>query len=124
MARVQFLADRFVIRNDGLRRLLTVAGSIPVRYEAIDSVKVGLDAVPPWYAWRLGFNPGVGSRRAGIFWWQGRKWFLDVSDTDRTVVVTLKPGAPYDAVALTVVDPHLIAQQIRSRIVHGDAAPA
>jgi hypothetical protein len=121
MARVHLLDDRFLIRNEGLRRLLTVMGTVPVRYEAVGSVHVGLDEVPPWYTWRVGFNPGVGSRRAGIFWWRGKKWFMDVSDPARTLVVQLKPGAGYDAVALTVENPQTIATEIRARAGLGDA---
>ncbi|MDX6591561.1 MAG: hypothetical protein QOJ13_757 [Gaiellales bacterium] len=121
MARVQFLDDRFVIRNEGLRRLLTVVGTISVRYEAVSSVEVGLDEVPPWFTWRIGFNLGVGSRRAGIFWWRGEKWFMDVTDPARTLVVHLKPGAGYDAVAVTVENPQTIATEIRSRAGLGDA---
>lgn len=121
MARLQLLQDRLVIRNEGFRRLLTVAGDVTVRYEAVSSVQVGLDRVPPWYARRVGYNPGRGSRRAGIFWWRGMKWFMDVSDPARTVVVQLKPGAGYDAVAVTVDEPAVIAQQIRSRAGLDDA---
>jgi hypothetical protein len=120
MARMQLLDDRFVIRNEGLRRLLTVVGTVPVRYEAVSSVQVGLDEVPPWYAWRVGFNPGFGSRRAGVFWWRGKKWFMDVSDPARAVVVHLKPGSGYDAVAVTVGSPQTIATEIRSRAGLGD----
>lgn len=115
MARVQLLHDRFVIRNEGLRRLLTVAGSVPVRYEAVGAVRVGMSDVPPWYAWRVGYNPGVGSRRAGVFWWRGKRWFMDVSDPARTLIVDLKPGARYDAVAVTVENPQTLATEIRSR---------
>jgi hypothetical protein len=114
-ARVDLLDDRFVIRNDGMRRLLTIAGTITVRYEAVASVEVGLDEVPPWFTWRIGFNPGLGSRRAGIFWWRGRKWFMDVDDPARTLVVHLKPGAGYDAIAVTVDDPEALAAELRSK---------
>lgn len=65
MARVDLGDDHFVIRNEGLRRLLTVVGSIRVRYEAVASVDVGLDEVPPWFTWRVGFNAGFGTRRVG-----------------------------------------------------------
>ena len=67
MPRVEMFDDRFVIHNDGLRRLLTIVGSVTVRYEAIAYVEVGLDGVPGWFTWRVGFNAGVGARRAGIF---------------------------------------------------------
>lgn len=113
MARVELLDDRLVIHNDGLRRLLTVVGTITVRYEAVTSVEIGLDEVPPWFTWRVGFNPGLGSRRAGIFWWRGKKWFLDVDDLEHTLVVDLKPGAGYDAIAVTVDDPEGIASALR-----------
>ena len=115
MAQVVLLDDRFEIRNEGLRRLLTVAGTVAARYEAVEKVEVGLDAVPPWYAWRLGYNPGVGARRAGIYWWRGKRWFLDVEDPLRTLVVHLKPGASYDAIAVTVDDPAGLADELRSR---------
>ena len=60
MARVELLDDRFVIHNSGMRRLLTIVGTITVRYEAVESVEVGLDEVPPWLTRRIGFNPGLG----------------------------------------------------------------
>jgi len=112
--RLELLHDRFVIRNEGIRRLLTIVGSITVRYEAMESVDVGLDEAPAWFTWRVGFNAGIGSRRAGIFWWRGEKWFLDVSDLERALVVRLKPGAGYDAIALTVDEPDAVAAGLRS----------
>jgi hypothetical protein len=115
MAEVELLDDRFVIRNEGLRRLLTIAGTITVRYEAVESVEIGLDEAPPWFTWRIGYNPGVGSRRAGIFWWRGAKWFMDVDDPKRTLVIHLKPGAGYGAIAVTVDDPEALAAELRLR---------
>ena len=115
VARVELLDDRFVIRNEGLRRLLTIVGSITVRYEAIASVEIGLDELPPWYTWRIGYNPGLGSRRAGIFWWRGGKWFMDVADPAHTVVVHLKEGAGYGSVAVAVDDAGALAAELRSR---------
>jgi hypothetical protein len=122
MARVELFDDRFVIHNEGLRRLLTIVGSVTVRYEAIAYVEVGLDEVPGWFTWRIGFNAGVGLRRAGIFWWRGKKWFLDVNDPARTLVVHLKPGAGYGAIAVTVDAPAALAADLRSRA--GLAGPA
>jgi len=116
MARLELLDDHFVVHNAGWRRLLTIVGSIRVRYEAVASVQVGLDRAPRWFTWRVGFNAGVGSRRAGIFWWGGKKWFLDVSDPARTLVVFLKPGAGYDAIAVTVDDAEALADELRSRL--------
>src|SRR5262245_55054416 len=116
MARVDLLDDRLVIRNEGLRRLLTIVGSITVRYEAVASLDVGLDAVPRWSTWRVGYNPAVGVRRAGIFWWRDERWFLDVSDLERTLVLRVKPGgAAYDAIAVTVDDPATLADELRAR---------
>jgi hypothetical protein len=115
MARVELLDDRFEVHNEGLRRLLTVVGTIAARYEAVESVEVGLEQVPPWYAPRVGYNPGLGSRRAGIFWWRGKKWFLDVEDPARTLVVGLKPGAGYDAIAVTVDGPGELAAALRAK---------
>jgi hypothetical protein len=111
--RIELLDDRFVIRNRGLHRLLTIVGDVIVRYEAIASVDVGLDVVPAWFAWRVGYSTGIGSHRAGIFWWRGEKWFLDVRDPTRTLVVRLKPGAGYDAVAITLDDAELVAAELR-----------
>ena len=117
MARIELLDDRFVVRSEGFRRLLTVVGTVAVRYEAVASVAVGLDAVPGWWVWKVGYNPALGSRRAGIFWWRGRKWFMDVSDVARTLVVDVKPGGAggYGAVAVTVDDPEALAAELRSR---------
>ncbi len=66
MDRIELLDDRFVIRNRGLHRLLTIVGDVTTRYEAIESIDVGLDRVPPWFAWRLGYSTGIGSHRSGI----------------------------------------------------------
>ena len=98
-------------------RLLTVVGTVAVRYEAVASVDVGLDAVPGWWVWKVGYNPAFGSRRAGIFWWRGTKWFMDVSDVARTLVIDVKPGGAggYGAVAVTVDDPAWFAAELRSR---------
>jgi hypothetical protein len=115
VADLELLHDRFVVHSRGRRRLLTIVGTVTVRYQAVASVEVGLDEVPPWYAWRVGYNPGVGTRRAGIFWWRGRKWFLDVKDAERTLVVLLEPGAGWGAVAVTVDDPHALAAELRAR---------
>src|SRR4026208_1902684 len=111
MSRVELFDDRFVIHNDGLRRLLTIVGSITVRYEAIAYIEVGLDSLPGWFTWRVGFNAGLGSRRARVFCGRGKKWFRDVHDPARTLVVRLKPGAGYDAVALTLDDPATLAAE-------------
>lgn len=116
MSRVELHADHFVIRNEGLRRLLTIVGSISLRYEAVASVAVGLDEVPPWFTWRVGFNAALGTRRAGIFWWRGKKWFLDISDPARALVVDLKTGAGYDAIAVSVDDPEELAAELRARL--------
>jgi hypothetical protein len=69
--------------------------------------------VPPWYAWRLGYSPGLGSHRSGIFWWRGQKWFMHVRDPARTLVLHLKPGAGYDAVAVTLDDWELVVAELR-----------
>jgi hypothetical protein len=71
--------------------------------------------VPSWFTRRIGFNPVLGSRRAGIFWWRGKKWFMDVSDPARTIVVHLKQGTGYDAIAVTADDPETLAAELRSR---------
>ena len=113
MDRIELLDDRFVIRNRGLHRLLTIVGDVTVRYEAIASVAVGLDAVPPWFAWRVGYSTGVGSHRSGIFWWRGKKWFMDVRDPERALVVQLKPGSSYDAVAVTLDAAELVAAELQ-----------
>ncbi len=116
MARVELHDDHLVIRNEGLRRLLTIVGSISLRYEAVASVDVGLDEVPPWFTWRVGFNAGIGTRRAGIFWWGGKKWFLDLTDPARALVVHLKTGAGYDAIAVSVDDAEGLAAELRARL--------
>jgi hypothetical protein len=112
MARVELVDDRFVIHNEGLRRFLTIVGTITVRYEAVESVEVGLDEVPPWFTWRVGYNPGFGSRRAGVFWWRGRKWFMDIDDPARALVVHLKKGAGYDAIAVSVEGSEGLAERL------------
>lgn len=113
MDRIELLDDRFVIRNRGLHRLFTIVGDVTIRYEAIAAVDVGLDDVPPWFSWRVGYSPGIGSHRSGIFWWRGKKWFMDVRDPARTLVVDVKPGSGYDAVALTLDAPELVAADLQ-----------
>ncbi|HSC73346.1 MAG TPA: hypothetical protein VLB89_04195 [Gaiellaceae bacterium] len=113
MDRIELLDDHFVIRNRGAHRLLTIVGDVAIRYEAIASVDVGLDSVPPWFTRRVGYSTGIGSRRAGIFWWRGRKWFMDVRDPARTLVVHVKPGAAYGAIAVTLDDAELVAGELR-----------
>jgi hypothetical protein len=115
MERVELLDDRFVIHNEGWRRLLTIVGNVVVRYEAVESVEIGLDEVPRWYTWRVGYNAGLGTRRAGLFWWRGKKWFMDVGDRRRALVVHLKPGAGYGAIAVSVDDPETLAAELRTR---------
>jgi hypothetical protein len=112
MDRIELLEDRFVVHNRGLHRLLTIVGDVTIRYEAIASVGVGLDDVPPWFTWRVGYSPGIGSHRSGVFWWRGQKWFMDVRDPARTLVVSLKPGAGYDAIAVTLDDAALVAAEL------------
>jgi ketosteroid isomerase-like protein len=124
MAQIELLDDRLVTRTDGWRRLLTIIGEVTVRYEAIEHVDVGLDELPGWSTWRVGYNPAVGSRRAGIFWWRGRKWFMDVNDPDRSLVLRLKPGAGYDAVAVTVDHPESLAAEIRRRLASERTPPS
>jgi hypothetical protein len=111
--RIELLEDRFVIRNRGLHRLLTIVGDVTVRYEAMASVDVGLDDVPPWFTGRVGYSTGIGSHRSGIFSWRGKKWFIDLRDPARTLVVQLKPGGGYDAVAVTLDAPELVAAELR-----------
>jgi hypothetical protein len=111
--RIELLDDRFVIRNRGLHRLFTLVGDVTIRYEAIASVDVGLDRVPPWFAWRLGYSTGIGSHRSGIFWWRGKKWFMDVRDPARTLVVHVKPGSGYDAVAVTLDVAEAVAAELQ-----------
>ena len=45
----------------------------------------------------------------------GRKWFLDVNAPARTLVVHLKLGAGYDAIAVTVDDPSALVADLGSR---------
>jgi hypothetical protein len=115
VTRLDLLDDRFVIRNEGWRRLLTVVGNVTVRYEAIASIEIGLHELPGVLTPKAGYNPGFGSRRVGVFWWRGGKWFMDVNDPARTLVVRLKPGAGYDAVAVSVDDPERLAAELRSK---------
>jgi hypothetical protein len=111
--RIELLDDRFVIRNRGLHRLFTIVGDVTIRYEAIASVEVGLDDVPPWFTWRVGYSTGIGTHRSGIFWWRGKRWFMDVRDPAQTLVVHLKPGGGYDAVAVTLDAAELVATELR-----------
>ena len=51
MARVELFDDRFVIHNEGLRRLLTIVGSVTVRYEAgVYQVESG-STIVMWSSW-------------------------------------------------------------------------
>ena len=114
--RIELAPDALVVRYDGLDRLATLVGGVRVPYGAIRLVRVGLDEVPPWYAFRLGLSTAPFARhRRGRFWAGGRSWFLDLGDPRRAVVIELE-GGPYDVVAVEPdTDPEQLAAAIRER---------
>jgi hypothetical protein len=113
--RIELLDDRLRIDYLGLEQLLVLRDKIDVRYDHIRAVEVGLDRVPSPWALRLGLSVPWSDRRAGWFWSEGRKLFLDVKDRQRAVVLRLREAAPFDAVAIQVERPDELADALRER---------
>jgi hypothetical protein len=122
--RIELAPDALVVRYEGLDRLMVLVGEVRVPYESIRLVRIGLDELPPWHAFRLGLSTApLGDHRRGRFWVRGRSWFLDVADPQRAVVLELENG-PYDVVAIEPdTDPEQLAAAIRERSPAAPVAP-
>jgi hypothetical protein len=109
------------IGYSGVDRALTLTRDLTVPYELIQEVDVGLaDAPSPWTLRRVGLGDPIGGRRRGRFWKDGRRYFLDLREPEGALTLRLRPGAPFDVVALETDDAEHLAEAIRSRI--GSAA--
>src|SRR2546423_15367793 len=100
--RIELLDDRLRIDYLGLEQLLVLRDRIAVPYALIREVEIGLESVPSPWALRLGLSVPWSDRRAGWFWSEGQRLFLDVKDRRRAVVLRLREAAPFDAVAIQV----------------------
>ncbi len=114
---VEVLDGAFRVRYGGVDRVIVLRSDVTVPFAEIDSVEVGLrDAPSPWVARRVGLaDPITGSRR-GRFWKDGRKYFLDLRDPRRALVLRLRPGSRFDVVAIETDDAEPLAEQLRERL--------
>jgi hypothetical protein len=117
--RIDLTDDALVLRYSGLAAWARLTGKLTIPYESIRSVRVGIHDLPGMLTPRIGvtFAP-LGDTRRGMFWWQGKRIFLDFSDPQRSVVLDLegRPGG-YDLLALEPeTDPEAFADDLRAKI--------
>ena len=117
MRTIDLLDDGVRIGYSGIDHALTLVREAFVPYVLVESVEVGASDVPgPWTLWRIGLAEPITDRRRGRFWRDGKRWLLDLRDPDRAVVIRLRPGGQYDAVAIQSHDPERLADDIRGRL--------
>ncbi len=87
-----------------------------VPYEEIESVDVGLRDAPSVWAFRVGLADPLSGTRRGRFWSRGRKYFLDLRDPRRALVLRLRRPGPFDVVAIEADDAEALAEQLRERL--------
>jgi hypothetical protein len=114
--RIELEGDALVIRYGGLTAALTLVRELRLPYASITSVGVGAEDIPsPLTLRRVGLaDPFTGTRR-GRFWTGGTKWFLDLHNPARAVVIRVVRGSDYDAVAIETDLPAQLADAIRER---------
>jgi hypothetical protein len=115
--RIELTEVALVIRYTGLAAWARLTGKLTIPFASIRSVGVGIDSLPGMLTPRIGvtFAP-LGDTRRGLFWWQGKRVFLDFGDPSRAVVLDLE-GRPsgYDLLALEPeTDPEAFAEQLRA----------
>jgi hypothetical protein len=108
--------DVLTIRYTGLNALAGLRREVRVPYARILDVSLGADDVPSVLAWRVGLAEPLSRRRLGRFWSRGRKWFLDLADPGRAVVLRLVPGSEFDAVAIEADLPEALLAALHERI--------
>jgi hypothetical protein len=120
---VEILDGAVRVRYSGLDRGVAGLSELVVPFEEIRSVAVGLaDAPSPWTLLRLGLSDPFTARRRGRFWRGGRRWFLDLRDPARALVLRLHGHPRFDVVALEHDDADGLAAEIERRRSAGDDA--
>ena len=105
------------IRYSGLDRLLAFREDVTVPFEELEDVHVGLDDPPSvWTPWRLGLADPISGRRLGRFWADGRRYFLDLKNPGRALVLKLRGGASFDVVAVEADNADELAARIKARL--------
>ena len=105
------------VRYDGLDRVLTLMDELVLPHEEIESVGVGLAPAPsPWTPLRVGLADPFTGRRRGRFWRYGMRWFLDLRDPARALVLRLRGHPRFDVVAIEHDDAERLAAELRRRL--------
>src|SRR5215210_5355418 len=117
MRTIDVLDDGVRIGYSGVDRALTLVREAFVPYVLIERADVGVDDLPgPWTLARIGVGDPITGWRRGRFWHDGRRWLLDVRDPSRALVLRLRPGGQYDAVAIQAGNAERLAEDIRGRL--------
>jgi hypothetical protein len=115
--RIELGADALVIRYGGLDAALTLARELRLPYESITDVSVGAEDIPsPLTVRRVGLADPITGTRRGRFWVGGKKWFLDLRNPARAVVIRVVAGSDYEAVAIETDLPQQLADGVRTRV--------
>jgi hypothetical protein len=115
--RIELEHDALVIRYGGLDAALTLVRELRLPYSSMTSVAVGADDVPsPLTIRRVGLADPITGTRRGRFWSAGKKWFLDLRNPARAVVIRVVRGSDYDVLAIETDLPQQLADAIRARI--------
>lgn len=98
---IELGGDGVRIRYGGADAATVLLQELHVPYELIDDVQVGLNPAPsPWTLRRVGLSEPITGRRRGRFWAGGKRFFLDLRDPARALVLRCRPGARFDVVAV------------------------
>jgi hypothetical protein len=111
------------LRYSGVHALTGLKRELRIPYERIERATLGADDVPSLFAWRVGLAEPFSRLRRGRFWSRGRKWFLDVADPRRAVVLRLRPGSEFDAVAVQADRPESLLAELLERLGRADREP-
>jgi hypothetical protein len=115
--RIELEHDALLIRYGGVHTALTLVRELRLPYVSITSVGVGADDIPsPLALRRVGFADPITGTRRGRFWAAGKKWFLDLRNPARAVVIRVVPGSDYDVLAIETDLPQQLADAIRARV--------
>jgi hypothetical protein len=117
--RIELLDEELHVHYSGLSLAAAAKRDLHVSYEAIRSVRIGLESLPGTFAVKLGASTApFGATRRGTFWTGGRRVFLDLNDPERAVLLELE-GQDYARVALNVDDPEGFAERLRAKLSPG-----
>jgi hypothetical protein len=115
--RIEVAGDALLVRYGGLDAALTLVRELRIPYGSIESLSIGAEEIPsPLTLRRIGLADPITGTRRGRFWAGGKKWFLDLRDPMRAVVMRVSPGSDYDAVAIETDLPQQLADAIRARV--------